>query len=167
MKRSVTFLLAVMICLLCLCACGNEKNSDVSLYDLSRAMLSATEFGEMNYVSSTDENAKDLFSYVSDMDYEKVDSYFLSYAKDGKGNADEIAVIRVKDKADLDTAVKSLNSHLQKRINLYRTYDPAQSARIEKGEVFTESGLAILIVSEDNAAVKNACIAALHPTDGN
>ena len=160
MKRVLSCIL-LLVCLLLLGACKNEQTPDVSLYDLSRTMLSATEFGEMNYVSSSDDAAKDLFTYISDMDYEKVNRFFLSYAKDGKGNADEIAVIEVKDKADLDTAVKSLNAHLQKRINLYRTYDPTQSAKIEKGEVFTEAGLAILIVSEDNAAVKSACVSAL------
>ena len=133
----------------------------MSMYDLSRTMLSAAEFGDMTFVSSSDSGAKDLFSYVSDLDYEKVAQFFLAYATDGKGNADEIAVIQVKLKLDLDAALKSLQAHLQKRINLYRTYDPTQSAKIEKGEVFTVNDLAVLIVSENNAAVKRACLSAL------
>ena len=160
MKRIIVLLTAVLLALT-LCACSSTPKSDVSMFDLSRAMLSAVEFGEMSYVSSADSNAKDLFAYLSDMDYSKVEQFFLSYAKDGKGNADEIAVVQVKNKKDLDEAVKTLNAHLQKRINLYRTYDPTQSAKIEKGEVFTESGLAILIVSDNNAAVKSAFLSAL------
>ena len=152
---------SLIVCLFAGCGKDNREPEYVSMYDLSRAMLSATEFGDMNYVSSADDGAKDLFTYLSDMDYDKVEQFFLAYAKDGKGNADEIAVVQVKNKNDIDEAVKTLNAHLQKRINLYRTYDPTQSAKIEKGEVFTESGLAILIVSENNAAVKSACLSSL------
>ena len=149
----------LLVLILTLSACGPKSGKkDVSMFDLQKAMIAAADFKEMNYVSSSDDGAGDLFTYLSDMDYSKVEQFFLSYAKDGKGNADEVAVVRVKTKADLDEAVKSLENHLQKRIQLYRTYDPTQSEKIEKGIVFSQDDLAILIVSDDNAAVKSACI---------
>ena len=162
MKRIISLVLATILCAGMLCACGqSNETTNVSLYDLSRVMLDATEFGDMTYVSSADDGAGDLFTYISDLEYEKVAQFFLAYATDGKGNADEIAVVQVKNKLDLDAAVKSLQAHLEKRVNLYRTYDPTQSAKIEKGEVFTVNDLAVLIVSENNAAVKSACLSAL------
>ena len=133
-----------------------EAAKPVSLYDLSRAMLAAAEFGEMRYVSNTDDEAAEEFEYLSDLDYELVDSWFLSYAADGKGNADEVAVVRVRDAADLDKAVSSLQAHLEKRIALYKTYDPSQSEKVGKGLVFSEAGYAVLIVSGDNRAIRSA-----------
>ncbi len=166
MKKIISLVLTMILCAGALCACGqSNETTNVSLYDLSRVMLDATEFGDMTYVSSADDGAGDLFTYISDLEYDKVAQFFLAYATDGKGNADEIAAVQVKNKLDLDAAVKSLQAHLEKRVNLYRTYDPTQSAKIEKGEVFTENGLAILIVSDDNSAVKNACINALSASE--
>ena len=62
---------------------------------------------EMLNASSAEKDAEDKFSHISDMDYKKVDSYFVSYSSDGH-KADEIVVIAVKDKADVDEAKESL-----------------------------------------------------------
>ena len=159
MKKAFALFAVALICLASLCACGSQNGpsgEELSMYDLSRAMLAATTFGDMTYVSSNDDGADNLFTYISALSYDKVAQFFLSYATDGKGNADEIAVIRVKSAQDLDEAVKSLQAHLQKRIHLYREYDPKQSEKIEKGIVFAEKDMAVLIVSNDNGAVKNA-----------
>ena len=171
MKNLYALLLAALL-VLGLCACGGRTASQettvpptqttetpaeqLSMYDLSRAMLGAAAFREMSYVSSVDESAAADFAYLSDLDYEKVDQYFLAYAANGAGNADEIAVIRVKDSADLPAAEASLKAHLKQRASLYATYDPTQSEKVEDGLVFTSGAFAVLLISDDNDAVKAA-----------
>lgn len=171
MKKLSAILLAALL-ILSLCACGGKTAStettvsptqtteapaeQLSMYDLSRAMLAATTFGEMSYVSSADDNAEADFAYLSDLDYEKVSQFFLAYASNGAGNADEIAVVRVKDSADLPAAEASLKAHLTQRAALYATYDPTQSEKIGAGTVFTTGSFAVLLVSDDNDAVKAA-----------
>lgn len=171
MKNLYALLLAALL-VLGLCACGGRTASkettvpptqttetpaeQFSMYDLSRAMLGATTFGEMSYVSSADDGAEADFAYLSDLDYEKVSQFFLAYAANGAGNADEIAVIRVKDSADLPAAEASLKAHLTQRAALYATYDPTQSEKIEAGTVFTSGSFAVLLISDDNEAVKAA-----------
>ena len=83
------------------------------------------------------------------MDYAKVNAFFIYYAAEGAGNADEIAVIQVKNKADLTQAADSLTAHLNKRKSLYATYDRSQLAKLEKGRVVTKNGMAALIVADD------------------
>lgn len=155
MKKSI-----IAICLLFVLfvpsSCGKKTALDVSMYDLSRAMLGATEFGEMSYVSSSDSDPADLLSNVSDIDYSKVSSFFIAYAKEGKGNADEIVVISVKDPADAEAAKASLERHLETRKSMYATYDPTQSEKIGAGVVFTRNNFAVLTVSGDNGAVRAA-----------
>ena len=176
MKQTIALLLAALLCL-GLCACSGTPQTaettaapgtdatpettaapeaELSMYDLSRAMLGAAAFREMSYVSSVDESAAADFAYLSDLDYEKVDQYFLAYAADGAGNADEIAVIRVRDEADVVAAEASLKAHLKQRASLYATYDPTQSEKIEDGQVFTSGAFAVLLISDDNDAVKAA-----------
>ena len=157
MKKTIALLLSVLLCVSVLCACGgNTAANKVSLFDLKEAMLSATSFGDMAYVSSEDKEAETYLSTVADFDFDKVDAFSITYAKDGKGNADEIVVIRVKNPADTGDALAALQTHLKTRQSIYATYDPTQSEKIGKGITFSQGAYAVLIVSDDNAAVKAA-----------
>lgn len=158
MKKTVALLLCALSLLMLFAGCGktNTAAAAVSLFDLKEAMLAATTFGDMAYVSSADKDAQTYLSTVSDIDFDKVDAFSITYAKDGKGNADEIVVIRVKDKADAAETLLTLQQHLKTRQSLYATYDPTQSEKIGKGITFSVDCYAVLIVSDDNAAVKQA-----------
>lgn len=156
MKRAIAMILCVVLLAGGLFACKKAETQTVSMYDLSRAMLAATDFDEMTYVSSADTDPANLLSYASDIDYDLVDAFFMAFAKDGKGNADELCVIALKDAANAAAAEASLKQHLEKRISLYATYDPTQSKKVENGLVFSQGQYAVFIVSNDNAAVKTA-----------
>lgn len=145
---------AMAVCLF-ITACSSGPNNNASMYDLQKAMLEAdSDFPPMITVGSSDENADELFVYLSDMDFDKVDAFFLGYSSEGL--ADEVAVIRVKNSGDLDDAVKSLNAHKEGRVHLYETYDPTQTSRAEAGLVFKNGNYAVLIISDNSSAVKKA-----------
>ena len=147
-----------LIMILCTAACGEKPAEvrDISMYDLSRVMLAADEFGDMSYASSADDGAEDLLANVSDIDYAKVLSFFIAYASDGMGNADEIVVIATRDTADVSEAQTTLQKHLEYRRSVYATYDPTQLDKLDRGTVFSQDNLAVLIVSGDNAKVRTA-----------
>jgi len=84
-----------------------------------------------------------------------VDSYFVSYSSDGH-KADEIVVIAVKDKADVDEAKESLTKHQQDRYNLLQSYEPKQVSRIQDGLIFTKGQYAVLIITSHNDDVRKA-----------
>lgn len=154
MKKIISVMLALVVLLQC--GCGGTKTSDtVSMYDLRQTMEAAdTSLPEMLYASSADENAADQFAYISDLDYDKVDSFFLSYAKEG--TADEIAVVAVKDVNDIDEAKQSLETHRQNRRKLLDQYEPEEVKRIDDGLVFAKDQYAVLIICDDAGAVKAA-----------
>ena len=161
MKKAIAILMCALSVVTLFCACAARENNtpaktDVSLFDLKEAMLAAADFGDMAYVSSNDADAETYLSAVSDISYDKVDAFSICYAKDGKGNSDEVVVIRVKDAADTGEALASLQKHLQTRQSLYATYDPTQSQKVGNGITFSDGLYAVLIVSEDNAKVKQA-----------
>ena len=128
-----------VLALLIVCAgCGSGKNSSntVSMYDLRTAMEQADpDLPEMLNASSTEKDAEDKFSHISDMDYKKVDSYFVSYSSDGH---------------------KSLTKHQQDRYNLLQSYEPKQVSRIQDGLIFTEGQYAVLIITNHNDDVRKA-----------
>ena len=149
MKKTIAVVLLLSLALALLSACGGGASS-VSMFDLNKAMCAATdEFGEMKYASSADDDADGLFANVSSMDYSKVAGFFVTYAASGKGNADEIVVIEVKNKADVNEAADSLRAHLENRRALYATYDTTQVKKLEDGRVLTSGSLAALVVADD------------------
>lgn len=154
MKKIISVMLALVVLLQC--GCGGTKTSDtVSMYDLRQTMEAADKsLPEMLNASSADENAADQFAYISDLDYGKVDSFFLSYAKEG--TADEIAVVAVKNVNDIDEAKQSLETHRQNRRKLLDQYEPEEVKRIDDGLVFAKDQYAVLIICDDASAVKAA-----------
>lgn len=154
MKKILSIMLAAIVLLQC--GCGGTKVSDtVSMYDLRQTMEAADpSLPEMLNASSAEDDAADSFSYISDMDYDKVDSFFLSYAKEG--TADEIAVVAVKDLNDVDEAKKSLEKHRENRRKLLEQYEPEEVKRIEDGLVFAKDQYVVLIICDDSSAVKSA-----------
>lgn len=148
MKKAIALMTAALAALMVFASCGS-KAEDISMYDLNKAMTAEVSLSDMKYVSSADDNAEDLFANISDMDYRKVNSFFINYAANGTGNADELAAIQVKNKSDLTEAAASLTSHLEKRKALYATYDKSQLGKLSHGRVVTKNDVAVLIVADE------------------
>ena len=154
-KITAVILSAVMLCGI-LSACGDDAE-EISMYDLNQALVGFTgDPDSMKYASSSDSNPEELLSHVSNIEYSKVKAFFITYASNGTGNADEIVAIQVKKKSDLNQAADSLKSHLETRKTLYAAYDKSQLPKLEKAKVFTRGTLAILMVSDNSDKMEAA-----------
>lgn len=144
-KRMVCALCAVMLSL-SLCACG-EKTKSIDMQALENSMVSADKtLPEMKVSGSWDENAEKAFSYISDLEYNKIHGFFLAYAADGM--AYEIAVVQLKDKSDASAMADSLREHVQSRVQMYKTYEPQQVQRAESAVEKTDGDCVLLIMSD-------------------
>lgn len=144
-KRIVCALCAVMLSL-SLCACG-EKTNSIDMQALENSMVSADKsLPEMKVSGSWDENAEKAFSYISDLEYNKIHGFFLAYAADGM--AYEIAVVQLKDKSDASAMADSLREHVRSRVQMYKTYEPQQVQRAESAVVKTDGDCVLLIMSD-------------------
>lgn len=144
-KRIVCALCAVMLAL-SLCACG-EKTKSIDMQALENSMVSADKtLPEMKVSGSWDENAEKAFSYISDLEYNKIHGFFLAYAADGM--AYEIAVVQLKDKSDASAMADSLREHVRSRVQMYKTYEPQQVQRAESAVVKTDGDCVLLIMSD-------------------
>ncbi|MGN0166159.1 MAG: DUF4358 domain-containing protein [Lachnospiraceae bacterium] len=169
-KRTVFLLILIAACALIATGCNKEESDNnnqktdgdkqnteksVDLKDLEEAMLAAdTTLPEMSKVFGSDENGPDLFSYLAEYDYEKVEDYFLTYA--ATGTAEEIAVIRLKDKDDAKDCLKAVEKHVEGRIIQFNTYDPSQVERCEAAVVFSNENYVVLIICDNSKDVKEA-----------
>lgn len=144
-KRIVCALCAVMLSL-SLCACG-EKTKSIDMQALENSMVSADKtLPEIKVSGSWDENAEKAFSYISDLEYNKIHGFFLAYAADGM--AYEIAVVQLKDKSDASAMADSLREHVRSRVQMYKTYEPQQVQRAESAVVKTDGDCVLLIMSD-------------------
>lgn len=144
-KRTICALCAVMLAL-SLCACG-EKTKSIDMQALENSMVSADKtLPEMKVSGSWDENAEKAFSYISDLEYNKIHGFFLAYAADGM--AYEIAVVQLKDKSDASAMADSLREHVRSRVQMYKTYEPQQVQRAESAVVKTDGDCVLLIMSD-------------------
>lgn len=144
-KRMVCALCAVMLAF-SLCACG-EKTKSIDMQALENSMVSVDKtLPEMKVSGSWDENAEKAFSYISDLEYNKIHGFFLAYAADGM--AYEIAVVQLKDKSDASAMADSLREHVQSRVQMYKTYEPQQVQRAESAVVKTDGDCVLLIMSD-------------------
>lgn len=158
MKRMICLILAAAL-LLCGCAAKQQEAQEptpmVSMYDLQKAMLAAdSSLPEMKTVSSSDENASELFGYLSKESYDLVEGFFLAYAADGQSY--EIAVVALKDAKDTPTMTDSLKAHVSDRVLLYKNYSPEQVTRAEKAQILSNGRYVALVMCDDQAAVKKA-----------
>ena len=144
-KRMVCALCAVMLSL-SLCACG-EKTKSIDMQALENSMVSADKsLPEMKVSGSWEENSEKAFSYISDLEYNKIHGFFLAYAADGM--AYEIAVVQLKDKSDASAMADSLREHVQSRVQMYKTYEPQQVQCAESAVVKTDGDCVLLIMSD-------------------
>ena len=159
MKRIASYCL-VCVFLLLFAACASpearqEEIGEISMYDLRAAMLAADlALPEMLVASSADKHPEELFKYLSGVDYEKVDGFFLAYAADGM--AYEIAVVALKKKSDVSECERSLKKHIEDRVNLYKTYAPAEVTKAARARVATVGRCVALIMCDSQTAVENA-----------
>lgn len=159
MRKQMIALGLALLALLALAGCGSSGGTaaePVPMEDLQQAMLAADpSLPEMLSVTSDVEDAKKLFTYLSDFPYDKVEGYLLSYST--AGTADELAVVAVKDPDDLSQAKDSLEKHRQDRLKLFETYGPKEAARVEKGIVTTVGDqYAVLIICDGADSVREA-----------
>ena len=154
--KVIKILSAIIIPALILCSCGKNGVAQISMYDLCNEISDGAGFKDMTYISNSDDNAEDNFTYISDLEYDKVNAWFDYYASNGAVCADEIAVIEVKESEDVGAAENSLRDHLEYRTSLYKTYAPEQVPKLGKAAVFSYENFAVLIVSDNPSDVKTA-----------
>lgn len=157
MMKTKYFLPLLLLLALGLCACegGQTSSHAVDMEELQEVLLAADDtLPEMQSVHGGMEDADHSFTYISTMDYSKIENYLTSFSTTGK--AEEITVIAVKDPADVSEAEKALQDHLDYRKKIFQQYAPAEAKRLDLAQVFTKDQYAVLIITEKADAVRQA-----------
>jgi predicted small secreted protein len=143
---------ALLLALLLTACGGTDSSAGQDPIELGEAMTQAAEdLPAMSTVTSQDEDGAELFRYLSDLDYDKVDGYYFSYASGG--TAEEIAVIRLKSADDADEAKESLERHREDRLGIFEFYSPDQVPMAEDGEIISRGNMVVLAFCQNPTEV--------------
>ena len=154
MKRVLWFLAPlVFFCALAGCDKADTNSQSVDLAVLRASMIEADNSLPSMLVASSETDQGDQFQYLfAETPYQSVAQYFFAYSS--TGTADELAVIQLKDPADVPTAEVSLQKHVQERVKLFSSYKPEEAKRAEAAVVYHRGSYAILIMCDNPNSVR-------------
>lgn len=155
MKKWVLAIFTIVAMLL-LMSCSESGSKDVEEIDFSAVKSSMTEAAEnlpdMSIMDSENEDGKESFEYLFDIEYDKIEQYYFTYSSTGM--AEEIALIKLKDEKDAEDMKAAIEEHRQKRLSLLQTYSPEQVQMTEDAVVVSEGKYVCLIICENTSDVK-------------
>ena len=156
-RIAVSLISLVMLTSMASCSLGKtDESSAVSDKEIS---ITAKEIIEKAVEKSGNENLDSTAFYGEDLYKENCEKLYsisydnvldggIVYAGSG-GLADEISVIRAKDMSE-DMVEQYLQKRVDRRIQDFTGYKPAEIGKIDKSVVFSANGFSVLIIS-DNA----------------
>ena len=157
LKKKITkFIALLLVCSFCIAGCGSksaDNNKKVDMKKLQESMLNSVEgLDKLEVKSSSDSDAKDTFAILCDMDYDRVDEFFYAYASDAE--ADEIAVVKLKDKSDVAPLMERLQKHVDQRVTTFQEYEPKLVSVIENAIITRQGVYVAMIIGEKNGLVQ-------------
>ena len=154
MRKLIAAIISLLL-LISLAACAGNANNSVDVLTLKKHMVDENaSLPSTDCAKSDDENGKNAFSYLCDIDYGKVGSYFFCYS--ASGGPEEIAVIRLKSASDVEEAKSAVKKHVETRKALFKEYDPEGAAFYEQALVFSDGNDVVLIVCSSPMAIRSA-----------
>lgn len=148
-RRILSIALAGVLSIGLFTACGGEeeKTPDVS------AVLTAVV--ESQTLEDMMDGNDDEFSFRYDIDMGDVEGYAMTYCGNG-AIADEITVVKAKDKEAVNAVKAVFEKRIEKRTNDFAGYVPEEEAKLKKSTVEVHGNYVILLICPDNAAAKKA-----------
>lgn len=149
MNKVFRFVLLFAVCIVgfSMSGCGKDDSEDTK-YTADELMktvtASITDLPSMTTINQDSDNAKDIFTYLSTMDYDKIKDFAFNYATDG--TAEEIAIVCVKDSDDADTIEEDLNKRLSSRKATFETYNEEELAKFDGATVVSNGNYIMLII---------------------
>lgn len=137
--------------------CGKKQSTetDMTTKEIAQAMIdSQSELSNLAQITWKDEEFASYLTNDYQIDKELVEDGTICYA-DG-ANANEIAVVALKDKKDSETVQKALEEYIQNRAGVFEGYAPQQAAMVKDGIVVKNGKYIALLICQDISAAKEA-----------
>lgn len=155
MKRIISVLICVVLCLGVLSACGGEKQlNETPVADM------LTFINERYYNNGNDmviiEDIDMLELYYS-IDPADVEAFAAETTANSATEVDEIVIVKAVDEAAAERVAEKLELRMEAQRNLCASYSPELVALVDGCEVRVQGVLVTMIVSEDFEEIAAFC----------
>ena len=149
MKRLFAVVIAVLLAVCSLAACGSESAANVDLKSALSDINSQFGLSDLKVL----ENTSDLDRYysVSEADVKSFAAELTTAAK----QYNEVIIIEANDAAAAENIKSALNAHLDSQLSTAKSYDADAVAMIESCSVKTSGNFVYLVIGESAAAINS------------
>lgn len=150
MKKTSILLSMILLLTVTLVGCGGGEAKETPAADtVAQAVLDNVAFRD-SLVKAEGDVAEN---------YYKLDDTIAEHAIyiSGSGaTAEEIAVLKVSDAKNIDGAKAVLDKRIEEQKRRFESYVPGEMVKLEDPVIVTQGDIAILVLSDDNAAAETA-----------
>lgn len=153
----VKYFIAVIFLLLPLAGCAKQQPVETGMAPdeiASAIMESQSELPSLKQIGSEDDDFNLWLSDYYMIPTEKIADGAICCA-DGV-EADEIAVLELKDEKDSKTVETALEEYRKNRVGAFEGYAPQQAALVENGSVVVNGKYVVLLICPDRSAAETA-----------
>lgn len=150
MKRLLSLATIVLALTILLSACGGgDKPADVDPDELARSIQE-----ELSFTAPLERIEGDLakeWYFLND----KVAEHAI-YIDGSAATAQEVAVLKAADAADISALEEILQSRLETLAFSYENYNPNEMQKIKNPVIVTKGNIAVMVLHDDAAAAESA-----------
>ncbi|WP_236910006.1 DUF4358 domain-containing protein [Clostridium sp. Cult3] len=144
--RNMT-IVGLTIVVLTSCTANKSKGQEPSIGDIEREIKESVDISDM--VQSDKEKLEKLYQ----VDGEDVEDFIL-YLPSKNIEANELAIIKVKDVDKIDTIEANIASRIEEKSNAFKDYLPDEYYLIEKHVLKTKDNYILFVIWEDGEKIE-------------
>lgn len=139
----------IIIALLSGCSSSNKTENEISINDIDQNIKESVDISNM--VESDSDKLKKLY----DIDFEKIEDFKLYTAKTNI-EANELLILKVKDKEDIDDIKEVIEGRIETQSNSFKDYLPDEYYLIENHILKSNGNYIIFIISEEAEEIESS-----------
>ena len=143
-----TILCSIIILVLTGCSTKETIGKVPSINDIDEKIRETVDVSDMNL------GDKDKLKKLYDIDKDDLED-FLLYIPSTNIQASEIAILKVKDAAEIDEVMDKVSTRIESQATNFKDYLPEEYFLIEKHVLKTKDNYILFIISEDAETIED------------
>ncbi len=149
MKKILLSLVATVMLISSLTACGSEKLKTI---DVEKTVEEISENCGFSYMTYTSEEDIDIIFDFSSTSYKDI----ISYRAMDPVIGDEIAIVEANSKDDVKAIIDILKDRAKSKSQTFGGYAPIEAEKADKAEIISQGNYVLLAICEDTSKAVEA-----------
>ncbi|EGD48375.1 hypothetical protein Cpap_2527 [Ruminiclostridium papyrosolvens DSM 2782] len=149
MTKRFSVIIALMVAFMVFTGCSGKSGTNINLNDVHENIKKVANVTDMRIEDGS--KLKKLYG----IDEAKLDGFYL-YRAGSNVKADEILILKVKDKNDMEDIKSNINKRIEKQEASFKDYLPKEYDLIKNNVIKTKDNFLLFAVSQDADKISSA-----------